>query len=65
MDTDLQYYTRMIIEQRSLAMLATSAEQRRAHERRAEAFRLQMQRLSAEAAASAPETRLRPLPLAA
>ena len=65
METDLQYYTRLVIEELRTARRADAPERRRAHELRANAFTLQMHRLENMPAASNPQIRLRPLPLAA
>jgi hypothetical protein len=65
METDLQYYTRLVIEELRAARRADVPERRRAHELRANAFTLQMHRLENMPVASNPGLRLRPLPLAA
>ena len=65
METDLQYYPRLVIEELRAARRADAPERRRAHELRANAFTLQMHRLENMPAASNPQIRLRPLPLAA
>lgn len=66
METDLQYYTRLIIEELRAARRAGSANERRAHEQRATAFTLQMHRIENTPAAKAnPAARLRPALLAA
>jgi hypothetical protein len=66
METDLQYYTRLAIEELKAARGAATPEARRLHERRATAFTLQMHRLeNTPAPASNPVTRLRPATLAA
>lgn len=65
METDLQYYTRLVIEELRAARGADAPEKRRAHELRANAFTLQMHRLENMSTASNPAIRLRPLSLAA
>src|SRR3546814_2806556 len=45
METDLQYYTRRVVEELRAARRATTPEARRTHEQRATAFTLQMHRI--------------------
>lgn len=45
METDLQYYTRRVVEELRAARCASTSEARRAHEQRATAFTLQMHRI--------------------
>lgn len=66
METDLEYYTRLTVEELKAARRALTAEARRLHERRATAFTLQMHRLeNTPAPPNNPVTRLRPAMLAA
>jgi hypothetical protein len=66
MESDLQYYTRLAVEELKAARRADNPEARRVHESRATAFILQMHRIeNTPALASNPVTRLRPVSLAA
>lgn len=66
LETDLQYYTRLTVEELQAARRADTPETRRVHERRATAFILQMHRLeNTPALTSNPRTRLRPARLVA
>jgi len=78
METDLQYYTRLALDEmraarraadndlrRAHERRAASNDLRRAHERRASAFTLRMHRLESTPASISPLTRLQPLALAA
>lgn len=65
MDTDLDFYTQALCRELRAALAARSLEQRRAHERLASAYRLQLQRLACSPTSVTPELRLKPLPIAA
>ncbi|HEY9552854.1 hypothetical protein [Allosphingosinicella sp.] len=59
METDLQYYTRRVVEELRAARRATTPEARRTHEQRATAFTLQMHRIeNTPSLAGGPATRL-------
>lgn len=60
METDLQYYTRRLLEERRAARVATSAIRRHVHQRRAGAFELQLNRLAASPMLNCEALRLRP-----
>ncbi len=65
METDLDFYTRALVQELRAARRAVSRQQRIAHERRAAAYRLQLQRLAGTPTAMRPDLRLKPLPIAA
>ncbi len=66
METDLDFYTRSMVEALRAARAATSPEARRCYERLAQTFAMQMHRVeNSSAIATQPQLRLRPLQLAA
>jgi hypothetical protein len=66
METDLDFYTRSMVEALQAARRATCPEARRAHERLANTFAIQVRRLQATPTmVTPPQLRLRPLQLAA
>ena len=65
METDLDYYTRSMVEALQVARRASSPEVRRMHEQLASTFAMQLYRLEATPTAVTPELRLRPSRLAA
>jgi hypothetical protein len=66
METDLQFYTRSMVEALHAARSAATPEMRRAHERLAKTFAMQIYRLENSPTVRTSEPlRLRPLRLAA
>ena len=64
METDLEFYTRMLVEELQAARRAKNPAVRRAHERLASTYALQMHRLENTPTLVTP-SRLQPLPIAA